>query len=69
MAAPTVVIAPVIPRADSEKDAVVKVVRSPEAGGGAGVGRVVVVAVLADRWRASYANANRDLGVGRCCKS
>ena len=58
MAAPAVAVTPVGPWAYAQKDAVIKVARAVKAIGGAGVGRVVVVAVRADRLNAANADDN-----------
>jgi hypothetical protein len=59
---PAVGIAPVIPRANAEEDAVVKVVWPVKALMDAGVGGVVVVAVGTGGWRTT--DADDDLRVG-----
>jgi len=61
MSAPAVAVAPSAPRSDSVENAVVKIVRSPVAIGRARIGRVIVVAPLANRWRSTDADANRHL--------
>jgi hypothetical protein len=61
MAAPAVSVAPIGPGTDAKEDAVIEVALAVVACRGAGVGRVVVVAVGTDwRWTA-YINADADL--------
>jgi len=56
MFAPPVAIAPVRPGTDAQKDAAIEITRPIEAVRSAGIGRVVVITVRADRWRAAYAD-------------
>ncbi len=55
-------IAPVRPRAYSQKDSIVEIARTVKTGRGTRVGSIVVVAVRANRRGAT--DSNRDLGVG-----
>jgi hypothetical protein len=66
MAAPAVAIAPAGPGTHAQKDTAVKVSWPIESVWRAGVGRVVVIAVGADRLNA---DVNDNLRVRGCCKS
>lgn len=66
MSTPAVSVTPVGPGTDAEEDAVVEVAGAVEAHGCAGVGLVVVVAVLADGLNADF---DDDLRVGSGRKS
>jgi hypothetical protein len=65
MATPAVTIAPMPPRADAEKDAVIEIARAVEAARGTGVGGVVVVAVGANRRRSTDVDGDLCVGSGR----
>lgn len=58
MVSPAVAIAPLIPRTHAKEDAIVKIARAVKPGGRAGIGRIVVITVGADRWRTTDANDN-----------
>jgi hypothetical protein len=65
MTAPAVTIAPVSPGADAQEDAVIEVAGAVEADRSTGVGRVVVVAVGADRRRATDVDGDLRVSPGR----
>jgi hypothetical protein len=65
MSAPTMAIAPAGPRTHAEEDAVVEVAWAVKAIGRAGVWRVVVIAVLANRLNAT---ADADDNLRLCCR-
>lgn len=61
MVAPAMAIAPLVPWAYAHEDAIVKIARSVESHGSAGVGRIVVVAVGTDRRRTADVDNNLRL--------
>jgi hypothetical protein len=64
MTAPAVTIAPVSPGAYAQEDAVIEVAGAVEADRSTGIGRVVVVAVGADRGWPTYVDGNLCIGLG-----
>jgi hypothetical protein len=75
MASPTVVVSPVFPRSNPQEDAIIKISWSVITGGGAGVGRIAIVAIRTDR-RRTYIDCHLRIrlwnqGQGRkqsCCQ-
>ena len=65
MSAPAVRVAPVGPGTYTEEDAVIEIARAVVANRGAGVGRVVVVAVGANRGRSTDVDGDLRIGLWR----